>query len=126
MKKKRVLVGGTFNVLHPGHIFFLKKAKMLGDELIVVLANDKTARKNGKLFSPASERKRLLSSLKFVDKVVIGAWPKNEEKFVKKFKPDIIAIGYDQKIGPGLKKLKNVRIVRIRKYGNYSSRKIIK
>jgi len=41
-KKIRVVTGGVFDILHVGHIHFLKQAKELGDELIVIVAHDKT------------------------------------------------------------------------------------
>jgi FAD synthetase len=93
---KKVLVGGTFNLVHPGHIFFLEKAKSLGDYLVVVVANDKTVlRRKGFLVMPAEARRAVLESLKMVDKAVIGD-EKDFFKVVEKERPDIIALGYDQ------------------------------
>ncbi len=129
---KRVLVGGAFNIIHPGHIFFLKKAKSLGDFLIVVVANDKNVLKSkGYLLFSAEERKMILENLKIVDKVVIGD-KSDFLKVVKKEKPDIIALGYDQKINEKdlREKLKTMKIsceiVRIKeKFGNYSTKKFL-
>ncbi|MFH1978196.1 MAG: adenylyltransferase/cytidyltransferase family protein [Candidatus Aenigmatarchaeota archaeon] len=92
----KILVGGTFNIVHPGHVFFLEKAKSLGDYLVVVIANDKTVLKSKKflLFS-AEERKKMIESLKCVDKVVIGQ-ESDFFKIVEKEKPDIVALGHDQ------------------------------
>ena len=110
MPKKKVLVGGCFNSIHLGHIYFLKESKKLGDELFVILANDKN---NKKLYSvSAKERKRLLEALNIADKVVIGN-PNNKADIVKKIKPDIIALGYDQELPKGLNKLKFVRIKKL-------------
>ena len=44
-KKKIVLAGGVFDIIHPGHIHTLNAAKALGDELVVAIATDKTAQK---------------------------------------------------------------------------------
>jgi FAD synthetase len=100
---KKVLAGGTFNLVHPGHILFLQKAKELGDYLVVVVANDKTVLKSkGFLLMPAGARKKILENLRMVDKVVIGD-EKDFMKVVRKEKPDIIALGYDQELG-GLRK----------------------
>lgn len=129
---KRVLVGGAFNVIHLGHIFFLKKAKSLGDFLIVVVANDKNVLKSkGYLLFSAEERKMILENLKIVDKVSIG----HESDFlrvVEKEKPDTIALGYDQKINEKdlREKLKSMKIdckvVRIKeKFGNYSTKNFL-
>jgi len=126
---KRVLVGGVFNIIHPGHIYFLEQAKKLGN-VTVVLANDKRARKKG-YFIPAKYRKKVLDSIKYVDKVIVG----NEDdmfKIVKKVKPDIIALGFDQKID--LEKLRKTikeeklktKIVKIPRFRNFSTEKIIK
>jgi cytidyltransferase-like protein len=128
---KKVLVGGVFNILHPGHIYFLKKAKSFGDFLIVVVANDKTVLKNkGYLISKQNDRKSLVESLDFVDKVVIG--DENDYfKVVEKERPDVIVLGYDQKIDKKylekrLKKIKlKCKLVRInKKFGKYSTRLI--
>jgi len=123
---KKVLVGGVFNIIHPGHVWFLKKAKSYGSYLIVVVAHDETAKKKYLLF-PATERKKVLESLKFVDKVVIG--DKNDMfSIVKKEKPDVIVLGYDQNIDK--KKIssmdKKIRIIKIKKkFGDYGTRKLI-
>ena len=116
MPNKKVLAGGCFNVIHPGHIYFLKEAKKLGDELIVVLANDKNNKKPYAV--PAKERKKLLESLSIADKVLIGNL-KDKAKIVKRLKPDIIALGYDQKLPEGLEDFK---FIRIKKLGNYSTK----
>lgn len=111
-----MLVSGTFNVLHPGHIYFLKKAKKLGGknaQLIVVL----THRANtDKVVYPDDDRKMLISAVKFVDKVILGD-KKDKSKVIKKEKPDIIVLGYDQKMPCNF----NGKIYKIKKYKNYSS-----
>ena len=128
---KRVLVGGVFSILHPGHIFFLKKARSLGDHLTVVLTHDKNVRKkNGVLITPATERKRVIEAIRYVDNVVIG----DEMDFfkpIKKAKPDIIAFGYDQRFDTiwlrnTLKKNRmTCKIVRIKEsFGAYSTSRI--
>ncbi len=115
---KKVMVGGVFNVIHPGHIFFLKKAKTYGDYLIVVIATDKTAGK--KAFFPAKLRKMLVENLRFVDKVVIGS-DNDKMKIVRKEKPDLIVLGYDQHMD-----IDGIPIKRIKKFGDFSTRKIIR
>ena len=116
MPTKKVLVGGCFNKIHPGHIYFLKTAKKLGDKLVVVLTNDKNNKKPYTL--PAKERKRLLKSLNIADKILIGNF-KDKTKIVRKVKPNIIVLGYDQELPDGLENLKHIRI---KKLSNYSTR----
>ena len=115
MQMKKVLVGGCFNSIHPGHIYFLKEAKKLGDELVVVLANDKNNKKPYAI--PARKRKKKLADLKIADKIVVGD-SRDQTKIVKKIKPDIIALGYDQTRPPSLE---NIKFVRIKKLGNFST-----
>jgi cytidyltransferase-like protein len=95
---KVVLVGGVFDILHPGHISTLKAAKSYGDLLIVVIATTSTAVKiknNRRIYHSEELRKELVSALSFVDLALIG---KEGTLFdtVEFVKPDIIALGYDQ------------------------------
>jgi len=116
MPTKKILAGGCFNSIHPGHIYFLKEAKKIGDKLIVILTNDKNNKKPYAV--PAKERKRMLESLNLADKVLIGS-PKDKTKIVKKIKPDIIVLGYDQEMPDGLESFEHVRI---KKLSNYSTK----
>jgi rfaE bifunctional protein nucleotidyltransferase chain/domain len=70
----KVLVGGCFDILHYGHIQFLKKAKALGNHLVVALESDKNIRRIKGEKRPIfgqNERREMLLSLKFVDEVII-------------------------------------------------------
>lgn len=118
---KVVLVGGVFDVLHPGHIYTLKAAKSYGDVLVVVIATTQTAlkiKKERKIYHDENLRKELVSSLKFVDVSIIG---KEGTLFdtVEVVRPDIIALGYDQahnekEIALNCEKRNlNVRVVRL-------------
>ncbi len=121
---KKVLAGGVFNTIHPGHVRFLKKAKSLGDFLVVVVANDKTVLKKKPLLKPQEERKRALERLGIADKVIIGD-EKDFLRVVKKEKPDVIALGYDQEFDKEKLKSLGCRMVRIKRFGSYSTREII-
>ena len=94
---KVVLVGGVFDLLHVGHIHTLKSAKLLGDVLIIVVATDSTVskKKNRKIYHDEKSRLELVSSIKFVDKAIIGR-KKSIYDTVEFVRPDIIALGYDQ------------------------------
>ena len=91
-----VLCGGRFNFPHEGHKYFLIKAKSHGDYLIVVVAHDSQNLKksDGK---GMLERRSGVENMGIADNVVIG-----DEcdffKVVEKYKPDVIALGWDQKL----------------------------
>src|SRR3989304_5428085 len=74
MKKKSrvVAVSGGFDPLHVGHVRMFKKARALGDKLVVILNNDNWLRaKKGYAFMPEKERKELIEAFSFVDKVIV-------------------------------------------------------
>ena len=118
--KKIVLAGGVFDIIHPGHIHTLNAAKALGDVLVVAVATDKTAQKMKKRLPLHNQklRRELVSYLSMVDNAVIGHEDDIFET-VKKIKPDIIVLGYDQIhqekfIGDGCKRINlDVKIVRL-------------
>lgn len=94
----KVMVTGKFNPLHPGHIFLFKKAKQLGDYLVVVVAHDQTILDQGMpLMFDAEVRKTIIENLKPVDKAVIGNTD-DRFKVVEQEKPDILVLGYDQQV----------------------------
>ncbi len=94
---KKVIVFGTFDILHPGHIHMLKEAKALGDYLVVVLARDETVLrvKGKKPRNDENARLKNLGSLGIADKIRLGSLD-NKHKVIAEEKPDIIALGYDQ------------------------------
>lgn len=100
--KKKVMVGGTFDILHTGHLEFLKFAKKQANpsELIVVIARDATVEKrrgHAPLFGE-KERKKLVESLEVVDKAVLGNPPGEYGIFhiISSINPHVIVLGYDQ------------------------------
>jgi len=93
-----VLVGGVFDLIHPGHIHTLKAAKEQGDVLVVVVARTSTAqkiKKDRKIYHDESLRKELVASLNFVDIVIVGREGTLYDT-VEYVKPNVIALGYDQ------------------------------
>jgi FAD synthetase len=95
---KVVLVGGVFDLIHPGHIRTLLGARSHGDVLIVVIARSSTAlkiKKYRQIYHDENLRRELVSSLGFVDLAVIGRESSLYDT-VDFIKPDIIALGYDQ------------------------------
>ncbi|MEO3992795.1 MAG: DUF357 domain-containing protein [Desulfurococcaceae archaeon TW002] len=97
-KPKKVLVGGTFDLLHPGHIHYVREAHKRG-LVYAVVARDSVVRKIKGREPVFDEKSRLtlVSSLKYVYEAILG----DEEDFMKpviKVKPDIILLGPDQPI----------------------------
>jgi FAD synthetase len=95
---KVVLVGGVFDLIHPGHVHTLKAAKQQGDILVVIVARTSTAqkiKKDRKIYHDENLRKELVSSLSFVDLVLIGREGTLYDS-VEYVKPNVIALGYDQ------------------------------
>jgi FAD synthetase len=92
----KVMATGTFDILHLGHIYFLKEAKKLGDTLAVVVATDATVRKlKHEPVNPEKIRLDLIKELKIVDEAYLGR-EKDMYDILKEIKPDIITLGYDQ------------------------------
>ena len=112
--KTRVLCCGTFDILHPGHLYFLRQASELGDKLYVVIARDENVNKiKGKYpFYKEIVRMKKVKELDYVDDVRLGYPGLNFLKVVKEINPDIIALGYDQKTPLGLReKISHSKII---------------
>ena len=95
---KKVITYGTFDLLHYGHINLLKRAKKLGDYLIVAVSTDEFNKLKGKKsYFSYEERKKLVESIRYVDLVIPESnWDQKIED-VKEYKIDIFVIGDDWK-----------------------------
>jgi FAD synthetase len=92
----RVMATGVFDLLHPGHLYFLSEAKKLGDELVVVVARDQTARRlKHEPYVPEVLRREMVEALKPVDRAILGS-ATDIYATVNEVRPDVIALGYDQ------------------------------
>jgi len=130
----RVMATGVFDIIHTGHISYLRQAKALGDELVVVVACDKTVRKNKhEPITPENMRVMIIDSLKPVDKAILG---KEGDMFdtVREISPDIIALGFDQMNEEDLRKklnekgLGHIRVMKVSEYTEdlAATRRIVK
>ena len=73
MKKKAVIVSGYFNPIHKGHLEYFNNAKVLCDELFVIVNNDhQRALKGSKEFQKEDERMIIVSNIKAVDKAILS------------------------------------------------------
>ena len=93
---QRVITYGTFDVLHYGHINLLKRAKSLGDYLIVACSTDEFNKIKGKkALYPFEERKKMLESLRFVDLVIPEENWEQKASDIRNFFVDIFVMGDD-------------------------------
>lgn len=112
---------GVFDLLHDGHRHFFSEAKKLGDKLIVVLATDNTVKmlKNHLPINSFNKRLENLKKESLVDEVILGDEVLDSWTAIPKYKPDTMAIGYDQtELEKSLKKfitknLLSIRLVKI-------------
>jgi FAD synthetase len=96
---KKVMIFGTFDMIHPGHINMIEQAKKYGDYLIVVIARDSTVEKVKGRLPRNSEQVRLQAMVNshLADKVILGNIG-DKFKVIADEQPDVIALGYDQKV----------------------------
>lgn len=135
-KKKVVLAGGCFDILHPGHIVFLEKAKKQGDILVVLLESDEKIKKLKGLNRPVhnqGERALILSAVEFVDFIITLPMLSKDEEYdfiVRKIAPNIIATTQGDKFLGHKKRaalLTGAKVKVVTKMlGSYSSSSILK
>ena len=114
----KVFTSGCFDPLHRGHIYYLKQARKLGDKLVVLVSSDERIRLIKKHEPRESEKERLykVKSLKIADEVLLSGMA-GGYYLINKIKPDIIALGYDQKVPEPLKsEVKKYKIVTLKPY----------
>lgn len=96
---KLVMCAGTFDIIHPGHLYYLSEAKKYGDRLAVVVARDDTSEKSKNKKPAHNEKERLESvrALNIVNEAVLGKQG-NIFDIIEELKPDVICLGYDQNV----------------------------
>ncbi len=94
---KKVITYGTFDLLHYGHINLLRRAKELGDYLIVVISTDEFNwnEKQKKCYFTYEERKKMVEAIRYVDLVIPETCWEQKIEDVKEFKVDTFVIGDD-------------------------------
>ncbi|MFA4845557.1 MAG: adenylyltransferase/cytidyltransferase family protein [Patescibacteria group bacterium] len=98
MTEKRVLVFGTFDGLHPGHLFFLRASKARGTKLIVAVARDAHVKelKDKRPATPEAKRLEAIRALSFVDEAFMCDEELGAYTILQKVRPDLILLGHDQ------------------------------
>jgi D-beta-D-heptose 7-phosphate kinase / D-beta-D-heptose 1-phosphate adenosyltransferase len=98
--EKIVMTNGCFDLLHPGHVSYLEKAKELGDRLIIAVNDDQSVKKlkgPERPINSLDKRMLVLSALRSIDWVIPFS-EETPEKLIKKIKPDVLVKGGDYKI----------------------------
>jgi FAD synthetase len=92
---KRVVATGTFDILHPGHVYYLEESAKIGDELHVIVARDINVRHKPKPIVPESQRLKMVQALKPVDHARLG--DRNDMfRPIEEIRPAVITIGFNQ------------------------------
>jgi FAD synthetase len=98
----RVLVFGTFDDLHPGHLHFLRQAEALGEVSVVIARDSNVLRIKGReALQSEQERMRAIEKVFPSMNVILGD-PEDFLHPVREIKPDMILLGYDQHLPPGV------------------------
>jgi FAD synthetase len=102
-KRKRVLVTGVFDILHPGHIFLIEKASTYGDVIVIVAADENVQKFKGAApVIPEEQRLAVIKSLKWVKEAYVGQKGDAYLDFALSFGIDMIIIGPNQEIDEDL------------------------
>ena len=91
----RVVAQGTFDLLHPGHVHYLRDAAGMGEELHVIIARSENVTHKAPPVVPDEQRREMVAALKPVDEAHLGH-PEDIFVPIERIDPDVIALGYDQ------------------------------
>ena len=94
--EKIVITYGTFDMFHIGHLRLLKRARSLGDRLIVGVSTDEfNAEKGKKVLIPFEQRREIVESIKYVDEVIPeNSWDQ-KERDIRRLGVDLLVMGAD-------------------------------
>jgi len=123
-----IWTNGCYDVLHRGHIELFKYAKSLGHILIVGIDSDQKVKKDkgdDRPINNSEDRKFLLESIRYIDKVLIFNSKEELKNLIKDIKPDIMVIGSDWKGKPVVGQEHAKKLVFFDRIGDYSTTKII-
>jgi rfaE bifunctional protein nucleotidyltransferase chain/domain len=130
-QKQIVFTNGVFDLLHPGHVRYLQRARGLGDALIVGVNSDRSVRANkgsGRPITPEGERVEILEALACVDAVVVFD-EDTPHQLIAAVQPDTLVKGADWAedaiVGRDIVEARGGRVVRVAIEAGYSTTKII-
>ena len=126
---KVVWTNGCFDILHRGHIELFKYAKSLGDLLIIGIDSDRKVKNDKGEYRPINkeeDRKFMLESIKYIDKVFVFNSRQQLEDLIKFTKPNIMVIGSDWKGKEVVGQEHAQQLIFFDRIGNYSTTNIIK
>lgn len=110
--KKVVLIGGAFDILHAGHIHHFKKAKSLGDTLVVHITSDRRVREKkgrGRPIFGENQRAEVVSAIRFVDFVFVYDGRHYDQEVIDKVKPDILFFNHEAYSFEAKERVKNLK-----------------
>ena len=123
---RRIITYGTFDLLHYGHIKLLKRAKAMGDYLIVALSTDEFnwKQKNKKCYFSYEERKELLEAIRYVDLVIPEESWEQKRNDMHEYHIDVFVMGNDWEGKFDFLKEENVEVVYLSRTPEISSTQI--
>lgn len=92
---KKVLATGTFDILHPGHVHYLRESAKQGDELVVIVARESMVSHKTPPVVPEEQRREMVGTLKPVDRALLGSEESIFEP-LNEIRPDVVTLGHDQ------------------------------
>jgi FAD synthetase len=92
---RRVVATGTFDLLHPGHLYYLEESKKLGDELWVIVAQDSNVKHKPRPILSEDHRLRMVAALKPVDHAILGD-KTDIFRPIEEIRPEVITLGFNQ------------------------------
>ena len=95
MTARRVVATGTFDILHPGHLYYLAESRKLGNELWVIVARDENVKHKPRPILPEAQRLAMVEAIRPVDHAILGD---RTDMFrpIEEIDPDVITIGFNQ------------------------------
>ncbi|HJJ89453.1 MAG TPA: FAD synthase [Methanocorpusculum sp.] len=93
---KKIVATGTFDILHPGHLFYLEESKKLGDELWVIVARERNVVHKPRPIIPEKQRLKMIAGIRCVDHAILGD---RVDLFrpIADIDPEVITLGFNQK-----------------------------